>query len=77
MALFRADDPMVYNYTIKLKCYNMRQVTGGQVSGAASLKNFLASMGLGAGSNDPQQIANIQDTIAAAINLVSTLTDLI
>jgi hypothetical protein len=69
-----ASDPMVYNYVIKLKCFNMRQTTGGLKDGTFE-KLFKASIGLGT-DGGLDLLDSFGDTVGSAINLVSNLTDL-
>jgi len=66
-----ASDPMVYNYVLKLKCFNMRQTTGGLSDGLFE-KFFKQSVGLdGVGPLDA-----FGDALGGALNLVSTLASL-
>jgi len=67
-----ATDPMIYNYTLTLRAFNMRQTTGG-ISSAAFQANLLASVGL---TPDTSTVDTFGDTMGAAIDLISDLASI-
>jgi len=67
-----ASDPMVYNYSITLKAFNLRKTNGGK-SGDFFLKNFLLQVGLAGSTTELEKMSSQLNT---SIGAVSTLTSL-